>query len=203
VIVNTDEAWQLEQELIEILCTALDKAQPLLDKEEFTTLLYATGLTRIYQAPATLKRKLVPKLKGLDMPRVNEMLPSTYLKKEDIPEPQLLTIAAIDQVVIADESGDKTKWAMMFSEHEKALVLNNTNIQLAAMVCGSDNSDDWIGRKIVLYADPNVSFAGKLVGGLRLRAPKTAKPKTQPAAARMKSAVAPAPADDLEDDIPF
>lgn len=201
VIVNTDEQRQLEQELIETLCSAIDKAKPLLDEEEFTTLLYATGLTRIYLAPATLKRKLVPKGHHTIMPKVNDMLPSTYLKKEDIPEPQLLTIAAIDQVVISDEGGDKTKWAMMFSEHEKALVLNTTNIQLCALACGSDDTDDWIGKKIVLYSDPNVSFGGKLVGGLRLRAPKIAKPKAAPAATPKKPPAAPLA--DMEDDIPF
>jgi hypothetical protein len=37
---------------------------------------------------------------------------------------------------------------------------------------GSDNTDDWIGKQIVLFVDPSVSFAGKIVGGIRLRAPK-------------------------------
>lgn len=109
------------------------------------------------------------------MPRVSEMLPSTYLKKEDVPEETLVTIAAIDKVTIKSEEGSEEKWAMMFQEHEKALVLNSTNIQLCKMACGSDDTDDWIGKKIVLYTDPNVSFAGKLVGGLRLRAVKQKK----------------------------
>jgi hypothetical protein len=47
----------------------------------------------------------------------------------------------------------------------------------------------------VLYVDPNVSYGGKVVGGIRVRAPK-------------KSAAAPPPpppvSDDLtDDDIPF
>ena len=40
------------------------------------------------------------------------------------------------------------------------------NIQLCARACNSDDTDEWTdGRKSVLYADPNVSYAGKLVGG--------------------------------------
>jgi hypothetical protein len=47
---------------------------------------------------------------------------------------------------------------------------------------------------VVLYVDPNVSYAGKITGGIRLRAP------------RGKAKPAPAPKvnpDDIDNDIPF
>lgn len=117
------------------------------------------------------------------MPNVNEMLPSAYLKKEDCDPPILVTIADIKQENLAMEGKpQELKWVMFFAEHEKGIVLNSTNIQLAASICASQNTDDWIGKRIVLYSDPNVSFGGKLVGGIRIRAPKNgnAKPITQP-----------------------
>lgn len=108
------------------------------------------------------------------MPTISEMLPSSYLKKEDCDTAILVTISEIKQENLAMEGKPpQMKWVMMFAEQEKGIVLNSTNIQLAAQICSSQNTDDWIGKKIVLYSDPNISFGGKLVGGIRIRAPKT------------------------------
>ena len=38
-------------------------------------------------------------------------------------------------------------------------------------------ADDWIGKEVILYVDPNVSYGGKVTGGLRL---KSAKPASAP-----------------------
>ena len=119
------------------------------------------------------------------MPKIHEMIPSSYLKKEDCDPPILVTISEVKEEDLAIEGKpQEMKWVMYFSEREKGIVLNNTNIQLSAQICGSDDTDGWIGKKIVLYSDPNVSFGGKLVGGIRVRAPKSnGKPLTQPSVA--------------------
>jgi hypothetical protein len=44
-----------------------------------------------------------------------------------------------------------------------------TNGALIAAITHSEESDGWIGKQIMLYNDPNVMFAGKLVGGIRVR----------------------------------
>lgn|SRR5512135_807199 len=107
------------------------------------------------------------------MPRTNEMLPSKYLKKEDVGEGVLGTIAKFEKVNVAVEGAEpEYKWSMSLKELDKPLVLNSTNIHIMETVFASDNTDDWIGKQIVLYNDPNVSFAGKMTGGIRLRAPK-------------------------------
>lgn len=107
------------------------------------------------------------------MPLIGEMRESKFLKKEDVGRGALGTIESIVQMNVAKEgAGQELKWCMTFSEIEKPLVLNSTNIQLCAKICGSEDTDQWIGKRIVLYADPNVSYAGKLVGGIRVRAPK-------------------------------
>ena len=61
------------------------------------------------------------------------------------------------------------KWVVHFSEC-KPLVLNSTNGQLISNALSSPETDDWAGKQIVLYNDPNVSFGGKLTGGVRARA---------------------------------
>jgi hypothetical protein len=66
------------------------------------------------------------------------------------------------------------KVILYFAESEKGMVLNSTNAQMIAKLTGVENNIDtgWVGFQIVLYDDPNVSFSGKITGGIRVRAPK-------------------------------
>lgn len=139
------------------------------------------------------------------MPRVHEMLESKFLKKEDVGRGMLVTIAGVEQRNVAVHDAEpEMKWAIAFHETEKPMVLNSTNIQLIAKVTGSDDTDHWVGHKIVLYEDHNVSFGGKLVGGIRVRAPR-------PDAIAKHQASQPAPPEPVwseangasDDDIPF
>lgn len=131
------------------------------------------------------------------MPKIHEMLESKFLKKEDVDAGKLFTVSGVEQHNVAKQGADEEmKWCLLFEEEDKPLVLNSTNIQLCKNVFGSDDTDDWTGKRLVLYTDPNVTYAGKLVGGIRVRAPK----KTAPA--KKVTKIAPEP-DDLDDDIPF
>jgi hypothetical protein len=130
------------------------------------------------------------------MPNINTMMPSKYLKKEDVPQPALVTIRSFTRDNVAQQNEpEERKWIMHFDEFPVGMVLNSTNLQLAAQAMGSDETDDWIGKKIVIYTDPNVSFGGKLIGGLRLRAPRKNKPAPPPPPVEVE--------DDLDSDIPF
>ena len=116
--------------------------------------------------------------------KVSELKSSKFLKKDDVGNGVLVTIAGVEQVNVAKEGApEELKWCMHFNELDKPLVLNSTNGQIIEQITGKDDSDDWAGAKIVLYNDPNVSFGGKLTGGIRVRAPKvkpTAKAKPAP-----------------------
>lgn len=130
---------------------------------------------------------------------INEMKESKYMKKEDVGQGALVTIDRMDhQDVSMENQPEEMKWIMYFKEqvngHHKGLVLNWTNIQLCAVATGSEDTDQWPGKQIVLFDDPNVSFGGKLTGGIRVR-----KPKGQ-------SVNSPADQDagpDFDDEIPF
>lgn len=141
------------------------------------------------------------------MPNISEMRESKFLKKEDVGAGALVTIAGCEQYNVAkDGAPAENKWCLTFNELDKPLVLNSTNIQMCAQICGSENTDDWTNCQIVLYTDPNVSYQGKLIGGIRVRAPKK---KAAPAAPVRKSQPMPAPppqseaAELTDDDIPF
>lgn len=130
------------------------------------------------------------------MPNINQMMPSKYLKKEDVPQPALVTIRSFSQDNVAQQGQpEEKKWIMHFNEFENGLVMNSTNLQLCAMALASEETDDWIGKQVVLFADPNVSFGGKLVGGLRIRAVRRKAPIAPPPP--------PAAFDNMDDDIPF
>jgi len=114
---------------------------------------------------------------------VNELKSSKFLTKHDVEPPVLVTIKGCEEMDVSMESQSKElKWTLLFKELEKPMVLNSTNGQLIAAIAGSGESDDWIGRKIVLYNDKTVSFAGQITGGIRVRAPKTHQTKEEAAA---------------------
>ena len=106
---------------------------------------------------------------------LNDLKASKYLKKEDVGKGVLVTISGITKENVAKDGADPDYKAIIhFKELDKPMVLNSTNGQIIAHITGiiNDIEKGWVGKKIVLYNDPNVSFAGKLTGGIRVRAPK-------------------------------
>jgi hypothetical protein len=125
------------------------------------------------------------------MAKIGEMLPSKYLKQSDIDQDYIVTITGVENVNVAAQDADKDefKWVVHFKEFDKPMVLNSTNIQLLAKACDSDDTDDWAGKEVIVFTDPNVSYGGKVVGGLRIRKYAVSKPvapkgRALPAAAR-------------------
>ena len=132
--------------------------------------------------------------------KIGQMMDSKFLKKEDVDPPKLVTIRGFSQQNAGRDDAPEMKWTMSFIELSKPMVMNSTNLQLAAQALGSDDTDHWIGKQIVLYNDPSVQFQGKLIGGIRIRAPK----KRPGAVAAPAPAAVTAEADEaFDDDIPF
>jgi hypothetical protein len=133
------------------------------------------------------------------------MRESKFLKQSDIGAGALMTVTGCEPHNVAKEGADpENKWCLTFEETEKPLVLNAINIQLCERIFGSDDTDHWIGKRVVLYVDPTISFQGKVTGGIRVRAPKVQNQAARPAARPAPRAVEPEPLEDLTDDqIPF
>ncbi len=109
------------------------------------------------------------------MPHMSEMFPSNYLKEFDVGDGQLWTVKSITHEEVGRGENAEMRWVMRFEETPKRLALNKTNAKKAAKVFGSENTEDWVGKQIVLYWDPEVVYGGDEVGGVRLRAPKVEK----------------------------
>jgi len=100
---------------------------------------------------------------------------SKYLKKEDVGNGVLCTITGLSKQNVALEGADPDyRVTVFFREFDKPLVLNSTNGQIIAKITGIEENIEtgWIGKMVVLYTDPNVSYGGRIVGGIRVRAPK-------------------------------
>ena len=142
------------------------------------------------------------------MPKIGEMIESKYLKQSDFPDPLIVTVSKIGQVNIAKE-GDppEHKWAVRFKEFGKPMLLNSTNIKLLEKACGSDDTDDWIGKEVIVYTDDSVSFGGQVVGGLRIRkqqsAPTRKAETVRESDAPPQQRQAATGFDDMDDDSPF
>ena len=130
------------------------------------------------------------------MPHISQLRESRFLKKEDCGPGILVTIRECSQQNVAKEGVEpEMKWCLHFDEVDKPMVLNSTNAQVIAIVCQSEETEAWVGKKIVLYSDPSISFGGKLVGGIRARAPVYKKPNL---AATKPAAPAPVAADEID-----
>jgi len=106
---------------------------------------------------------------------LSDIKKSGFLKKEEVGVGALMTISAVKKENVAKEGApEEMKVVLYFAESEKGMVLNSTNAQMIAKLTGIENNIDtgWVGFQIVLYDDPNVSFSGKITGGIRVRAPK-------------------------------
>lgn len=139
------------------------------------------------------------------MPTIHDLKQSRFLTKADVTPPKLYTIKGYRYEDISQEGeAADNQYLLFFHETEKPMVLKPVNGDLIALALGKESFDEWIGHQIVVYVDPNVTMKGKVVGGIRCRAPKV---KTSPASAPTPPPVAPrpvpVPAEPDSDDVPF
>lgn len=112
--------------------------------------------------------------------KVHDMIPSAFLKQTDVGDGALLIVTGIRQENVAMQGTEpEYKWCLEFKGVDKPLVLNPTNMRLMEGIMGSDETDDWIGKEVVLYTDPTISFGGKITGGIRVRAPQNQNPPAE------------------------
>jgi len=115
------------------------------------------------------------------MVNFNTLKNSKFLTKEDVTPDLLVTVATcVEQNVAKENDTPEMKYTLTFHEADKPLVLNFTNASLMAHITGQDDTDNWIGHKVVLYNDPTIMFAGNMTGGIRIKAPQQAPPQSAP-----------------------
>lgn len=134
---------------------------------------------------------------------------SNFLTRADVGKGMLVTIDKLTQENVAKAGApEELRWCLHFSECEKPMVLKSTNGQIIAGITKSEETDNWRGHKIVIYDDPNVSFGGRVVGGIRVRAPRNQPapapaPEPNPASTPVPPEKDHNPSTEPADDVPF
>lgn len=136
--------------------------------------------------------------------KIGSAFPSDYLKAADLNGRAVRV--TIDSVT-TEKLGDDQKPVLHFAGKDKGLVLNKTNALRIVDATGSDDTDDWRGWSITLYAC-KVDYAGKRVDAIRVDdrpgATKAPAKQAQRAAPEPPAFDDEPPAHDIpEDDIPF
>lgn len=139
-----------------------------------------------------------------------EVFPSKWLAATDLPDGDcVLTIDHLEMVTVKNQQTqrDEEKPALHFREDVKPMLVNTTNWKQIEKATGHDDSDDWAGKKIILFATEVEAF-GEMRLAIRVRshAPKQVAAPAKPAA---RPASKPAPtsaqeaADAGADNVPF
>jgi hypothetical protein len=101
---------------------------------------------------------------------MNDLFPSKFLSKDDLGDPKVFTIESVVKELVQTEEGKSEKAVVYFGEDTKPFILNKTNGEILFSELGGD-TDEWEGRKVELFVDPNVRFGTKKTGGIRVRVP--------------------------------
>ena len=97
---------------------------------------------------------------------------SEYIKSKDIKAPVTVTMISVEQRSFDDpeKKAKRDVLVVFFKELDQGVVLSKASLKQIIDITGSDETDDWIGKKIVLFNDETVQYMGKRIGGLRFKA---------------------------------
>ena len=131
---------------------------------------------------------------------------SRYLRKEDLGGPGEGVDLAIARVLEERISPDDAETEVVIYWAEagyKPHILNATNLESIEEISGSEMTGDWIGVRVHCYHEPNVRYAGKKTGGVRIREATPAEASAAPATGTAAPAAAPTADAAFDEDIPF
>jgi hypothetical protein len=114
---------------------------------------------------------------------VSADLAGVYLKKSDVEDgPLTFTITAVERVLFEAKAGRPAQSRVVLSfegDPLRRLSLNKTNLGIVVKAWGKHTSK-WIGHTIDVELDEGVTFAGQLVGGLRVKMRKPLRRSAEP-----------------------
>ena len=160
----------------------------------------AIGKKAIEKKPLTATARLLLQRTN-HMAKLNDFFPSRYFNADDFAlHPAVFEISNIQVETFKQKDGTVAdKPIAYFQGQRKSLILNKTNFKAIATIAGAQDTDEWPGTSIELYAAV-VSVAGEETPCVRVRKPRAPKPAAAPAAPKGASPENDAPW--AEEDIP-
>lgn len=108
--------------------------------------------------------------------KVGEMFPSKYATGEELRGPVTVTIKGIEaERMYKPGTGEITGYVLYTQEGKKGVVLSRPLARQISQALGSDDTDNWPGKKITLYPQP-MTVAGVARVAIRARAAANGKP---------------------------
>jgi hypothetical protein len=103
--------------------------------------------------------------------KLNEMFPSRYVKGQDL-NGRAVTVT-IERIQLEGmrpnpKSPELEKYVLYTTEGKKGIVLSKTIATQIARILGSDESDEWKGKKVTLFPTP-MTVAGVQRVAIRAR----------------------------------
>jgi hypothetical protein len=100
----------------------------------------------------------------------NEAFPGKWLKAPDVDPSLVATVEACRFELIGQGADATTEPILFFQGEVKPLILNQTNWDSMASISGHDDSDDWSGTIVELFAT-DVHGPKGMTRGVRMRRP--------------------------------
>lgn len=125
------------------------------------------------------------KPKATDM-KLRDAYPSKYLASEDLGDNEVtVKIKAVRMEPLRDRNTGEMvdKPILYFFNKEKGMVLNPTNWKRLELAFGTDETDEYIGKTVVVYVDATPMGPGLHIRGVPVKAkpsasaPRAGKPK--------------------------
>jgi hypothetical protein len=100
--------------------------------------------------------------------------------------------------------GDPERIALSFNEIDQKLTLNKGHYLMVVENTGSEDTDHWIGKKIVLFGTRDLNPQGEMVDVVRIRPPERTVKRVVPGKSKSPSYdERNPPPSDPSDEIPF
>jgi hypothetical protein len=97
---------------------------------------------------------------------------SKYLAKEDVGQGMLVHISHMTLDDVESDNVINRLAVLHFHGDVKPLILKKTNKELLKIATGATTIAGVKDKQVILYNDPTIIFQGRLVGGIRIRAPQ-------------------------------
>jgi hypothetical protein len=94
---------------------------------------------------------------------------SKYLRAEDVKQDKRFRIKAVTEEIFERDGGKEKKLVLWFTNDERGLVLNKTNIRTLRGAF-DDDTTNWVGKVVAVFA-AMTDFRGKMTPALRVRIP--------------------------------
>lgn len=104
-------------------------------------------------------------------------------------EERTVEIVSVAKQPVKGTDGKETQCTVATLKGEKPFILNRTNCKTLTKVFKSPYIENWKGKKIIIYVDPNVKAFGDVVEALRIRPTAPILPTLDPKSPKWPGAV--------------